>query len=465
MYNEYILIIIFYLDPAGNIGAVKVPYVTAKQKLWAGVRSDVYGSTVDGAVVLPSNHPNEFQDPPVPAVSQTSDFVVIPANHNDPSQILYNNPCVYLQPGATYYWSNVQITRPVIIHGRGATIKLKGTGPIIEVSTGLNVAASNCPVTMYDIVFDGSAIVNRNTPMSQDFFNHSAIWFTNAWRSSLINCTFINFNGSALWYRDDSVYTTLSQWAQQHSVIGCKFNLCRIGISNSGRSEYSVANSNLFVDCGVCFNVIGGNWRRTGNNIVTSKCAYLHVESGMWYEGSNKQNTAHGAFTSNTLNHCDNGSKWPAAWTLADGRQIPRISGMYFDSSVSCPPTFTGNALWYTSLELRGFALVGNMQCFCLTGCTFMGNPNNNTQSRVAIASSRTNEVYFIGCTGNNIAVYNAAAANFSPKFGDQKTGNYDTEYPLRGRSNYLPSPLNGSIVIGNVETNEIMELESDDDQ
>lgn len=358
--------------------------------------------------------------------------MVVPTDLADPSDLFYNNFCVYLIPGATYHWHNVKISRPITIYGRGATVKLSGSvGPIIEVTTGLTVKPSDCPVTIYDVIFDGDVTVNRTVAMNDSFIPHSAIWFTNAWKSSIINCSFFNFNGTALWYRDDALYTF---WSQQHMVLGCKFQLCRICISNSGRSEYSLANSNSFFDCCVCFNVVGGNWRRSGNNISTCKCAYLHVEAGMWYEGSNKLNTAHGAFTDNTLNHCDQGSLWPAAWALADGRQITRISGMYFDSSVSCPPTFTGNTLWYSSIELRGFALIGSMQTFCFTGCTFMGNPVNTAQSRIALTSDRQNEIFFIGCTGNNIAVFNAVEANITPKFGTQFTGSYTSEYPLPTR-------------------------------
>lgn len=395
--------------------------------MWSGVRTDVFGSTVDGLEVLPSNYANNFQDPPYQPAAEFNQFVVITPDVTDPTEIFYKNRCVYLQPGATYYWSGIKITQPIVIYGRGATIRLQGDGPIIEVTGGNLVQPYDCPVTLYDIAFNGNETVNRNAPMSQNFVNKSALWFTNAWKSSIINCSFTNFNGAAIWFRDDNLYT---RWMQQHSVIGCKFLMCRIGIANSGRSEYSIANSNLFFDCCVCFNVVGGNWRRTGNQIAASKCAYLHVESGMWYQGNNKENTAHGAFTSNTLNHCDNGCLWPATWTLADGRTIARLSGMYFDSSVSCPPTFTGNALWYSGIELRGFSLVGSMQTFCFTGCTFMGNPNNNLESRIAIQTGKS-QVYFIGCTGNNIAVYNVAAANIIPAFGTTLTGNYPSEYPL----------------------------------
>lgn len=41
-----------------NQGSIQVPYVTGKQNLWAGVRCDVFGTTIDGKVVLPSNYPH-----------------------------------------------------------------------------------------------------------------------------------------------------------------------------------------------------------------------------------------------------------------------------------------------------------------------------------------------------------------------------------------------------------------------
>lgn len=443
-------------------GSIHVPFVTAKQNLWAGVRSDVYGSTVEGKPVLPSNTPNPFQDPPVPVTPVVDEFVVIPPNV-DPTSYFYDNRCVYLEPGGSYLWSGIKITRPLIIYGRGATIRLNGEGPILEVTTGLNVAPSDCPFTVYDVIFHGNEDVNRNQAMSNSFVNKSAIWITNAWKSSLVNCSFLNFNGAALWYRDDALYT---EWKQQHAVLGCKFYKCRIGVANSGRSEYSIADSNCFFDCCVCFNVIGGNWRQSSNQIAASKCAYLHVESGMWYEGSNKQNPAHGAFTGNTLNHCDSGCLWPQAWTLADGRQIARLGGMYFDSSVSFPPTFSDNTLWYSGIELRGFSTGSQLKTYCFTGCTFMGNPNNTTQSRIAIVregTSNNSKVFFIGCTGNNIAVYNVAQANITPLFGTLQTGTYDSEYPVRRQA--ISNTIDNNSVddnhenAGNLETNEIMEI------
>nr|WRQ19842.1 MAG: IX protein [unidentified adenovirus] len=341
--------------------------------------------------------------------------------------------CVYLEAGAIYDWSGIKITKMISIYGRGAIVRLSGDGPIIEVTGGLNDTPSNIPMTIYDVNFDGNEVVDRNVQMSAAFLNRSAIWCTNAWKSSIINCTFSNFNGTAIWYRDNTLASTVG-FQQEHLLLGCKFLKCRIGVSNSGRSEYSLANSNTFYDCCVCFNVIGGNWRRTANQIKYSKCAYLHVEAGMWYEGSNKQNAAHGSFTSNTLNHCDDGCKWPAVFTLADGRPIGRLSGMYFDSSVSYPPTFTGNTLWYSGIELRGFRTDPNLKCYCFTGCTFMGKPTDPTSSRIAIAAAKKNLVFFIGCTGNNLNVYNGVVANMTPPFGNVLAGNYDSQYPLPNR-------------------------------
>ncbi|ARE31879.1 ORF3 [red squirrel adenovirus 1] len=268
--------------------------------------------------------------------------------------------------------------------------------------------------------------------MSANFLDKSAIWFTNAWKGSVINCSFDNFNGSALWFRDDNLYGT-SNWQQQHLITACRFRKCRIGISNSGRAEYSVATMNMFFDCHVCFNVIGGNWRRSENQMVICKCAYLHVEAGMWYEGNNKENPAHDAFTGNTLNHGDSGCLWPAAFTLADGRQITRLAGFYFDSSLTFPPTFSNNVLWYTGIDLKGFSTGSSLKTFCFTGCTFMGNAGNNTQSRLAIGrENQTNnsKVYFIGCSGNNIALYNVEASHVVPSFGTLMTLNHDSDYP-----------------------------------
>lgn len=412
--------------PVNNKGSIHVPYVTAKQQLWAGVRSDVFGTTVDGTLVYPSNYPTYVNDLPYLPENNENDFVVMKPG-DDPTDFFQKHSCVYLQPGRVYQWSGIKVTNPICIYGRGAIVRLLGEGPIMEVTGGDDISPSDIPFTVYDVIFDGNETVDRNVNMSVAFENKSALWFTNAWKSTVFNCTFSNFNGTALWYRDNP---PPQGFEGQHSLLGCRFIKCRIGVSNSGRSEYSLANSNLFFDCQVCFNVIGGNWRQTGNQMMYSKCGYLHVKDGMWYEGSNKENPAHGAFTGNTLNHCDNGCAWPASFTLKNGSTISRLSGLYFDDDAAYPPTFTGNAMWYSGMEVMNFINDTNLKSFSFTGCTFVGPANDMESSRIAISNRVGTKVFFIGCTGNNVNVYNVTAANMTPPFGTVKTGNYPSALP-----------------------------------
>lgn len=408
--------------------------MTAKQQLWAGVRSDVFGSTVHGRLVPPSNYTDDLVTTPFVISSSVEEFVTVTPDVSDPTDIINETGCIYLQPGAVYHWGGIKITRPVCIYGRGATIKLQGQGPIFEVTAGEGVRASDVPSTFQDIIFDGDTVVDRNATMSQSFVRHSAIWITNAWKSCVMNCSFKNFNGTALWYRDDNIYVTgptSRLWLQQHIVIGNKFELCRFGVSNSGRSEYSLADSNVFGDCFICFNCIGGNWTQRSNNMTACKSGYFHVRRLMWYEGSNRDNPVHGAFTGNTLNHCDSGCKWPYSLTLPGGDVVTPLSGLYFDNTTITPPTFNDNVLWYSSIELRGFGLISNASNYTMSGITFMGPPNN-PKSRIAVSTTGNlaSKVFLFGCWGNtNVNIYNIPAANVVPSCGTVTTGNYTSQF------------------------------------
>lgn len=416
-------------------GSIHNPFVTAKQQLWAGVRSDVFGSTPRGRIVPPSNYVDQLATTPYEASQPVNEFVVVPPTVEDPTDIINESGCIYLQPGAVYYWGGVKITRPVCVYGRGATIKLKGEGPIFEVTAGERVRSADVPSTFQDIIFDGDTVINRDSVMNEGFVRHSAIWITNAWKSCVMNCFFKNFNGTALWYRDDNLYMTgptSRLWVQQHVVIGNKFELCRFGVSNSGRSEYSLADSNVFGDCQVAFNCIGGNWSQRGNNMTATKCGYFHVRRLMWYEGNNRDNPVHGAFTGNTLNHCDSGCKWPFSLMLPNNVQITALSGMYFDNITITPPTFNDNVMWYSGIELRGFALISNIQNYTMCGITFVGPPSG-VKSRIAVTTTGgvQSKTFMTGCWGNsNVTVYNIPQANIVPLCGYIATGNYQTEFP-----------------------------------
>lgn len=396
-------------SPQGNI---RVPYVTARQNLWAGARCDVFGTDIDGSTVLPSN-----ATPDIPLYAPLPPaFVEIPVLA-DPGDYFDDNYCVYLQPGALYRWTNQVIKKPLIIYGRGATVLLEGPGPLLEVyGTNRDSISIDVPCSFYDIHFGGNASVDRLQPMGPEFIQHSAIWFTNAWKSTLSNCTFSNFNGAALFYQDSVQYKP--NWQQQHIVSGCRFVTCRIGIANGGGAEYSIASNNCFFDCHVCFNVVGGNWRRTGNNIANCRCAILHVSEKMWYQGfGGTNNPAHGTFTSNTVNHSDAvGVQWPAQFTLSDDKTVVPLTALYFDNPNAMPPTYAANTHWYAGITILNFDQNNALLCFCITGCTLMGNNTNPDQTNGIILSPQvTKRVYFIGCTINNLKFQNVTAANIIP--------------------------------------------------
>ncbi|AKT26019.1 IX_E1b_55K [Equine adenovirus 2] len=391
--------------------AVNVPYLTSRLPSWAGARQNVAGSSIDGGFIPPSNGVSE----------KTEDYnFVILKPEDDAAQVLADNAAVYLVPGAVYKWSKITITKPVIIYGRGAFVKLSGPGPMIEVVGGDGSKhADSIPITFYDINFSGSRVVIREETMKDEYLTESAIWFSHAWKSSIINCNFSNFNGAALWYHDSTAYKP--DWHQQHMVLNCRFRMCRFGIANSGASEYSLANSNCFFDCCVCFNVVGGNWRRVGNIIANCRCAYLHVGgTRMWYLGmAGSNNAAHGAFTDNTMNHADvGGNKWPTVFRMANGTNI-NIAGFYFDDASVSPPTFTGNTLYYCDMKFVNILTDSSLQNWTITGCNIFGEQRaTTTAGTITLASSLKDKIYFIGCSGNKVKLVNVKEDNVIPKFG-----------------------------------------------
>lgn len=106
-------------NTVNSAGSIQIPYVTAKQKLWSGVRSDVYGSTVDGSLVLPSNYPNEYQDPPYSSASTFNDIIVLAPNDDDPADVLGR---AMIDGGNRF--SNVKYMRPIVIYGRGLNVQI-----------------------------------------------------------------------------------------------------------------------------------------------------------------------------------------------------------------------------------------------------------------------------------------------------------------------------------------------------
>lgn len=403
-----------------NRGSIHVPFVTAKQKLWAGVRSDVFGSAIDGTLIRPSNEP-PFADGPR-TVEPPPDFVILKPS-DDPNEVLNKHPYVYLTPGAIYKWSNVQVGSPVQIDGRGATVTLNGPGPILTFTGSTTAYPVDLPIMIKDVVFSGGELL-KTEPMQQKFVSQSAIWFDGAWKTTVRNCTFFNFNGAAVYYSEGLDYWADKQWQQQHILTECRFNGCRIGVANGGAVEYSLANNNCFFNCQICFHVIGGNWRRVGNMIANCRCAYFHTKANMWYQGKGLyMNPAHGSFTDNTLNHCDyGGSDWTSDFVLANNTTV-KLAGFYFDNDTQRPPTWTGNTQYYGDMKLLNFLTDANNTTFCVTGCALFGVSSVQAGAgQIQVADAKKANFYISGCYGNNVDMVNVQEANVVPKFGNFKT-------------------------------------------
>lgn len=370
-------------------------------------------------VPWPTNYPSSTEE----TVATASNGFVILKPTDDPIDVLYNNRCVYLVPGAVYTWKNILIQKEVIINGQGATIKLVGNdGPIINISNGSQVG--DVHVTIRDVKFVGSDIPPvRTEEMKEDFVTSSAIWITNAWKTTIENCDFTNFNGAALFFSDSTTYTTSQNWQQQQIVSGCRFLSCRICIANSGGSEYSLVNNCCFFDCQICFHVSGGNWRRVGNQIANCRCAYFHNQTNMWYSGPNGIfNPAHGAFTGNTMNHCDyGGNLWPSNFTLTNGTVVS-LAGMFHNNSTYMPPTWTGNTQYYGDMKILNFP---TNAIWVISGCNIFGYSGSAPNSGMLVVSTAVRDrVYITGCSSSttNLALINVNQNNVFPLFGTFKT-------------------------------------------
>lgn len=389
---------------------VDVPFVSARLPGWSGVSQNVLGSTVTGATVQPTNYPlNVCQVKEEP-------FVTIPPNA-DP--MLYFNvyPVLFLMPGVTYRWPSIQLHSNTIINGQGAVVFLQGDGPLF------NVAASDSaiePVSLNihfnNINFFGGQMFDRSEDMSINFVPHSAIWITDVWKTTISNCSFNNFKGAAVFYKENGLAPSELVGQQQHLVTGCKFTHCRIAIANSGFSEYSVASTNSFYDCHIAFHVYGGYWLRSNNLINKCGAGFFHNQNNMWYLGQGQYNVSDlGTFSNNIVHRSDTdkGNLWPSTFKLTNNSTVT-LAGMYCNSSSSLPPLYLGNSHFYSSFDIIN--LPGHI--YCVTGCKFYGTEGSTTYSYIKVPQTFTNNIYFLGCFGNGVRKVNISDTNMTPVFG-----------------------------------------------
>ncbi|ABA47235.1 E1B 55K [Snake adenovirus 1] len=329
-----------------------------------------------------------------------------------PDEAFARNSVVFLVPGAEYNWKNVVIRKPVWIYGERCHGEDFRPRAIIHIMGDLD---NPMDVRIQDLTFIGGDSPDRLVPFSAVLTNQMALWCIDP-RITIRGCSFYNFGGAAIYLERSERDTGFRFGRGQVMITDCRFRGCRIGIANGGSVEYGLASQNNFSDCQICFNVVGGNWTRSGNVASNCRCMYLHTQ-GMWYEGAaGNFNPAHGSFTSNTLNHCDyGGNLWPTEFQLPD--RVINLAGFYFDNAAARLPNFSGNSQWYGDMKLINFLPDST---FVINGGALYGGPGDT--GVIAVATALAAKVFVIGCQGNaGQQIVNVPAANIIPEVGTRK--------------------------------------------
>lgn len=365
------------------------------------------------------NNPLPYWPQPSTSVDVTVASTVLLSPADNAQQAFDTFSIINLQPGKVYHWTSTIVKKPTILNGNNATVYLAGDGPIIQVQTGefdpnvTNNISRRFPCIFRDVIFKGSTVPPpREELMSESFFYHGGIYVNGVRGVSVVNCMFENFNGTALWF-DEDLQVNGGQWDNFNSVTSCRFKNCRHAISNGGRAEYGVAVGNLFQQCQVAFNVCGGNWVRSGNNIVNSRCGYLHTAVNWYMGGSGNQNPAHGTFVGNSLNHAnDDTVSWPTVYrTSSNPATQIALAAVYFDDTNAYPPNFVSNTMYFCDMSIVRFARANNFK-WSLTGNVFYS-------TTITVTNQMGTSMYLVGCTGNSVTrITGIASANVSPEIG-----------------------------------------------
>ncbi|AGS11264.1 E1B protein large T-antigen [Duck adenovirus 1] len=350
-------------------------------------------------------------------------YLMLPSEN--PEDVFNKYQTVYLVPGEQYRWKQVIIKSSITIHGQGALVKLDGPGPSLTISGGSGLPI-DMTVELRDINFKGLDIPpDREELMEDAFLRHSAIWSHNVTRTVINGCSFVNFKGAAVWFYDEDTTWSGRIFAEQHLFINNRITGCRIGLALGSVSRNSVASHNIFNDCHVCFNVLGGGWTLVNNCIMNSRCAYLHAKEGMWYSGPATSGPALvNVFSGNVLNNCAaNGNMWPTDY-LGGGDVPLKLAAFYFNDEDAIPPVWTGNAHNWADVTLTKFS--SDLESYSITGCMFIGQTTAvPSAGRIYVGNTISDKVYFFGCSGNGVYLYGTTDANLFPDdFGTAQSGN-----------------------------------------
>ncbi|WP_329171504.1 right-handed parallel beta-helix repeat-containing protein [Streptomyces sp. NBC_01477] len=317
---------------------------------------------------------------PAAALVQTGTLPVLQPT-DDWATVLAATPQVQLQSGATYTLTKpVELPSGCSIQGNGATVTVAAD------ATGALTATGRTGVTITRVRFLGRATSPLNTAAS---FPHVAVALSRSTDVRISDCDFVNWRGAGITVRGS---TADDYFAYHVKLDGNTFHNCYFGVSVTDRSEYCQLTRNTFSYCRLAIWNSAGNWTIDSNTVVGCYGAYYSFALTSPYGALSSDNWAHGCLVGNTFNHSNGGAKqlWNGntAFPIGNSTQDPG-SGVVVDGVL--PPTFTGNALWYTDLTATGLA--GTR--WLLSGCTF---------SNLTITCTGTTPVALAGTQSNGAA-------------------------------------------------------------
>ncbi|MCP4955186.1 MAG: hypothetical protein GY919_06130 [Photobacterium aquimaris] len=294
---------------------------------------------------------------------------VLLSEFDDVQELLNNNIRVLiLNPEVIYQWSNISLPSGTSIIGNGATIKTTSLNfPIIKIDE------HSTNIIIKDIRFDGDVSTPINMPVQA---THIGIEVYKASNITIEGCDFKNFLGTGI----STFNYTGQKMSSAIQVRGCRFIACQYGFTAWYNCEYGILEGCHFTECRAAIFICSGNWLVTGNIVVKCRASYIATNLANEIAFSTGGNFSHGNVSNNTFNH-SNDSPW-AATPLQAGTTFENIAGIYFKNVL--PVTFTGNALWYTDINISNIE-----DDFYFTGCTL----SNNTIKVVG-----TSKVYLSGC-------------------------------------------------------------------
>jgi hypothetical protein len=229
-------------------------------------------------------------------------------------------------------------------------------------------------------------------------------------------CSFKNWLGAGI--VSQGATTGISYYNYRTIISNNRFDQCFFGISIADRSEYGIFSNNVLTSCRVGTWQSSGNWNITGNSYVTCRAPYLSYAKTSPFGALSSDNWNHGSVVGNIMNHANSGGNTPwGAASFPIGGVSSDPSGVVINGVL--PPTFCGNTLYYTNLNLSGVTATSTQTPWQITGCVF---------SQMTITASSPGVVALVGCSKQANVTVNANVIEqqpFSTTAISTVTGNY----------------------------------------